>query len=239
VFLHGLGSCADDWLWQVPAFEKDHRLLLVDLPGHFRSALPAGGLRVEVMAAAVERLLAGLGEPPAHVVGLSLGGCVGLDLALRAPMRVRSLTLVNAFARLRPQSLAAALRLGARLALLATASMPTVAAFVARGLFPRPEQAELRVAATRSLGRTSRRAYLQGVRALARFDARGALARVRCPAMVVAGADDATVSVEVKETLSRAIPGARYVLVPDSGHATNADRPHAFNAVLREFIAAH
>src|SRR5213592_4142705 len=53
VFLQGLGSCADDWTWQIPAFERDHRLLLVDLPGHYRSPLPAGPLSVDAMADAV------------------------------------------------------------------------------------------------------------------------------------------------------------------------------------------
>src|SRR5438552_18813806 len=85
VFLHGLGSCAEDWTWQVPTFERDHRLLLVDLPGHYRSPLPAGRLSVDTMSDAVGALLARLGEPPAHVVGLTLGGCVGLALALREP----------------------------------------------------------------------------------------------------------------------------------------------------------
>jgi len=238
VFLHGLGSCADDWTWQVPAFERDHRLLLVDLPGHYRSPLPAGRLTVDTMADAVGALLARLGEPPAHVVGLSLGGCVGLALALRAPERVRSLTLVNAVARLRPAGPTAALRLVARLALLATAPMSAVAALVARGLFPRPEQAALYEAAARSLARTPRRAYWAGVRALARFDVRTALARVRCPTLVMAGADDATVALDVKESLAQAIAGSRWVIVPDSGHATNADNPDAFNATLREFLTA-
>jgi 3-oxoadipate enol-lactonase len=238
VFLHGLGSCADDWTWQVPAFERDHRLLLVDLPGHYRSSLPAGRLTVDTMADAVGALLVRLGEPPAHVVGLSLGGCVGLALALRAPERVRSLTLVNAVARLRPAGPTAALRLVARLTLLATAPMSAVAALVARGLFPRPEQAALYEAAARSLARTPRRAYWAGLRALARFDVRTALARVRCPTLVMAGADDATVALDVKESLARAIAGSRWVIVPDSGHATNADNPDAFNATLREFLTA-
>jgi 3-oxoadipate enol-lactonase len=238
VFLHGLGSCADDWTWQVPAFERDHRLLLVDLPGHYRSPLPAGRLTVDTMADAVGALLARLGEPPAHVVGLSLGGCVGLALALRAPERVRSLTLVNAVARLRPAGPTAALRLVARLTLLATAPMSVVAALVARGLFPRPEQAALYEAAARSLARTPRRAYWAGLRALARFDVRTALARVRCPTLVMAGADDATLALDVKESLARAIAGSRWVIVPDSGHATNADNPDAFNATLREFLTA-
>src|SRR2546430_2276409 len=238
VFLHGLGSCADDWTWQIPAFERDHRLLLVDLPGHYRSPLPAGPLTIDVMADSVGALLTRLNEPPAHVVGLSLGGCVALALALRAPERVRSLTVVNAFARLRPASPAAALRLAVRLALLATAPMSAVAALVARGLFPRPEQAALYEAAVRSLGRTPRRAYWAGVRALARFDVRTALTRVRCPTLVMAGADDATVALDVKESLARAIAGSRWVVIPDSGHATNADNPDAFNATLREFLTA-
>jgi pimeloyl-ACP methyl ester carboxylesterase len=190
------------------------------------------------MADAVGALLARLGEPPAHVVGLSLGGCVALALALRAPDRVRSLTVVNAFARLRPAGPGAVLRLAARLALLATAPMSAVAALVARGLFPRPEQAALYEAAVRSLGRNSRRAYFAGVRAILGFDVRAALERVRCPTLVMAGADDATVALDLKEALARAIPGSRWVIVPGSGHATNADHPDAFNATLRDFLAA-
>lgn len=239
MFLHGLGSCADDWRWQVAAFETDHRLLLLDLPGHFRSARPSRRSSVESMADDVERLLASLREPPAHVVGLSLGGCVALALALRSPGRLRSLTVVNAFAQLRPATPAAAVRFGIRLALLASAPMSTVAAFVARGLFPRPEHRELREAATRSLARTPRGAYLAGVRALAGFDARAALTGVKCPTMIVAGAEDAVVGLDDKERLALAIAGARYVVVPGSGHATNADDPAAFNAALAEFIAAH
>jgi 3-oxoadipate enol-lactonase len=239
VFLHGLGSCAEDFRQQVPAFAADYRLLLVDLPGHGRSALPRGRLSVEGMAAQVDALLRHLGEPSVHVVGLSLGGCVGLALALHAPARVRSLTLINAFARLRPADAAATLRLAARGVLLAMAPMRAVAAYVARTVFPRPEQAALRRAAAESLARTRRGAYAAAVAALARFDARASLDHVRCPTMVVAGADDRTVDIDEKDALAHAIAGARWVVVPGSGHATNADSPAAFNEVLREFLAAH
>jgi pimeloyl-ACP methyl ester carboxylesterase len=196
-------------------------------------------LTIETMADDLVALLAHLGEPPAHLVGLSLGGCVALALALRAPERVRSLTVVNAFARLRPAGPRAALRLALRLGLLATAPMSAVAALVARGLFPRPEQAALYQAAARSLGRNSRRAYFAGFRAAIGFDVRAALTRVGCPTLVVAGADDTTVALDVKEALARAIPRSRWVIVPGSGHATNADQSEAFNAELRAFLAAH
>ena len=55
--------------------------------------------------------------------------------------------------------------------------------------------------------------------------------------MVVAGLDDVTVGIDVKDALAHAIAGARLVLVPGSGHVTNVDQPVAFNAVLKEFLA--
>jgi 3-oxoadipate enol-lactonase len=235
--LHGLGSCADDFRLQLPAVADDYRVILVDLPGHGRSALPAGRLTVAGMAADVDALLRHLGEGPAHVVGLSLGACVALALALRAPGRVRSLTLVNAFARLRPANTGAVLRLALRAFLLGTAPMTTVAALVAQTVFPRPEHAELRQAAAASLARTSRRSYVAAAAAVTFFDARASLADVRCPTMIVAGIDDRTVGIDAKNALADAIAGARLILVPDSGHATNIDQPLAFNAVLKEFLA--
>jgi len=89
----------------------------------------------------------------------------------------------------------------------------------------------------RSLGRNSRRAYFAAFRAVLGFDVRAALARVRCPTLVVprrrrdggarsqgdAGAGD---------------PRLALVIVPGSGHATNADHADAFNATLRDFLAA-
>lgn len=239
MFLHGLGSCADDWRLQLPAVVDDYRVILVDLPGHGRSALPRGPLTVEGMAGEVDALLAHLGEGAVHLVGLSLGACVALALALRAPARVRSLTLVNAFARLRPAGTRGALRMALRAFLLGTAPMSTVATLVARTVFPRPEQTALRQAAVVSLARTSRRAYAAAAAAVAGFDARASLRDVRCPTMVVVGIEDGTVAIDAKDALARAIAGARLVLVPESGHVTNVDQPVAFNAVLREFLADH
>jgi pimeloyl-ACP methyl ester carboxylesterase len=236
LFLHGLGSSAADWRYQRPAFEPGYRLVLPDLPGHWRSALPPG-LSVEAMAREVGALLARLGAGPAHAVGLSLGACVGLALALAEPARVRSLTLVNGFPRLPAPALAPAARLAERLALLAVAPMSAVGAHVAGGLFPEPGQEALRRAAAESLARTGRRGYWAALRALARFDASAALGRVRCPTLVVAGGRDRTVPLEAKEALARGIPGARLVLIPDAGHAANADRAEVFNRVVLDFIA--
>lgn len=241
VFLHGLGSSTADWRGQVAAFQARHRVIALDLPAHGRTARrggpPGGSLRVEGMAAAVGGLLARLGEAPAHVVGLSLGGCVAMALALSAPASVRSLTLVNTFARLRPAGWPGAYRMLERLALLAVAPMPVIAARVAGSLFPWPEQGELRAAAVASLSANDKRAYVAAVRALTRFDVRRRLAEIRCPTLVVAGEQDSTVPRASAELLHRRIPGARLVVVPGSGHATPYDRPELFNRLVLEFIS--
>ena len=99
LFLHGLGSCAQDWLLQMPVFAERFRVVAPDLAGHGESDKPQGHVRVADLASDVIGLLDALEVSCAHVVGLSLGGCVAQQLALDFPSRVRSLTLVNTFAR--------------------------------------------------------------------------------------------------------------------------------------------
>ena len=239
VLLHGLGSSSADWPEQHAVLESRYRVVAVDLPGHGGSPLPPGPLTIERMAADVAALLARLDAGKAHVLGLSLGACVAMRLALAAPGRVRSLTLVNAFARVQPTGPADVARLTLRLVLLATAPMDTVAAHVARRLFPWPEQRALYESAVRSLAATPRRAYFAAMGALARFDARGQVAAIRQPTLIIAGDRDTSVPLAAKLALKAAIPRARLVVVPASGHATPHDQPEVFNRALLEFLAQH
>jgi len=239
LLLHGLGSCAADWAWQIPLLEPAFRVIAVDLPGHGASPVPPSGMTIEDMADDVAALAAEVAGAPAHVVGLSLGACVALRVALQAPSRVRSLTLVNPFACVRPGGPGDLARLAHRLVLLTTAPTPTLAAHVARRLFPWPEQRALYEAAVASLGATPRRGYAAAMRALARFDARGQVAAIRRPTLVVAGDRDTVVPLDAKLRVGAAIPGARVEIVPGSGHATPYDQPAAFNRLLLEFLTSH
>jgi len=236
VLLHGLGSSSSDWALQLPPLAERRHVIAPDLRGHGRSSRPRGRLTVASMSDDVARLLAALGAPPAHVVGLSLGGCVALALALDRPDRVRSLTLVNAFARPAAAGPRGALRTLARVGLLACAPMHVVAAHIARGLFPRPDQHGLYVAAVASLAACPRRTYLASLRAVATFDVRRRLGDLRCPTLVVAGARDQTVPLAAQRLLERSIAGAKLVIIPDSGHATPYDQPTPFTSALLAFI---
>jgi pimeloyl-ACP methyl ester carboxylesterase len=236
IFLHGLGSSAGDWALQVPAFAARHRVITVDLRGHGQSRF-RGRLAVPEMAEDVAQLLRQLGGP-AHVVGLSMGGCAALALGILHPELTRSLTLVNTFARYQPPGDGGLGRVARRLWLLLTAPMPRVAAFIAEGLFPKAEQRPLVEAAIASLGQNPKRTYWEAIQAIRRFDARAGLSTIRCPVLVVIGDRDQTVPRAAGEALAAGIPGARQLVLADSGHASPMDQPEAFNAKVLEFIEA-
>ena len=238
LFLHGLGSSSADWGLQVPAFAARYRVVTADLRGHGRSQDGGAAYTIAQMADDVAALLTRLNLPPAHVVGLSLGGCAAQMLALRQPERVRSLVLVNSFARLRPAGPRGAWRLARRLWLFATAPMPVVGAFVAAGLFPKPEQHAIYAEAAARLGRNQKRPYLASMRAVAGFDVRHQLGRLRCPTLIISGDRDNTVPPAASAALRRAIPGAQFALIQDSGHATPIDQPEEFNRVVMAFIGS-
>jgi 3-oxoadipate enol-lactonase len=98
VLIHGLGSSGADWALQVPALEKNHRVILPDLPGSGHSASWREGYSVERLAESIWALCGHLQLERINIVGFSLGGAVGLEMSLQRPDSVRRLGLINSLA---------------------------------------------------------------------------------------------------------------------------------------------
>jgi len=96
LFVHGLGGAWQNWLLNLPAFMDAHRCVAVDLPGFGGSDLPDGPISIHSYAEAVDALCTALDVQDPVVVGNSMGGFVGLEVALSFPTRVRALVLVSA-----------------------------------------------------------------------------------------------------------------------------------------------
>lgn len=235
LLLHGLGSAGGDWLMQFgPLSAAGYRVLAPDLRGFGRSSAPPE-VTVPAMAEDMALFLKQIGAVPAHVVGISMGGTVALQLALDHPETVRKLVLVNTFARLR-----FGLREGLyflRRSFLARLKGPAgQAEMVAQQVFPRPDQEMMRQNLYRRIIQTNPCAYRSAMQSLMRFDVTARLGELRMPVLVVTGAEDTTVPPPIQSDMARDIPGARHVIVEGSGHGIIADNPDAFNRILLEFL---
>ncbi len=236
VLLHGLGSAGEAWRLQFdPLTTLGFRVVAPDMPGFGWSPWVGGEVSVERMAALMAAFVEGVGAKPAHVVGISMGGTVALQLALDYPDRVRSLVLVNTFAHLRPRSLNEWLYFLARMVIARLIGPERQADMVARRILPKPEHEEARQVLKAHILKADRDVYRGMMRALFRFDVRDRLREIRVPTLVITGSRDTTVSPTVQEELARGIPGAQHAVIEGAGHAVIVDAPEAFNEVLVSF----
>lgn len=236
-FLHGLGSSTRDWSLQLDHFSKRFRCLAFDLPGSGQSKdldHPQGPFTVPGFARAVAgglRLLGGA----AHVVGLSMGGMTGLQLALDAPDVVRSLAVVNAVASVNPKTLKDKALLGLRGLLTVTLGPKGVARLVAPRLFPKPEHAALRSTFIEQLSQLEPVTYAAVSRAVMGWSVEDRVAQLAPPVLFVSADGDYT-PIAAKQELVARIRGAKLVVVPDSHHALPVECPAPFNAVIDEWL---
>ncbi|MFQ5617273.1 MAG: alpha/beta fold hydrolase, partial [Anaerolineales bacterium] len=171
LLLHGLGVTGTSWELQFPALEAGgYRALAPDMRGFGQSSYP-GKTSVPLMAADTIKLLEAVGDGPANVAGISMGGTVALQLALDAPRLMHKLVLVNTFSRLEPERAGVWLYFLWRMLLIHTLGLETQGRAVAKRLFPHPEQEEQRQQFIAQIVQANPRGYRAPRRALSRFDA--------------------------------------------------------------------
>src|SRR3954451_9057942 len=98
LFVHGLGGSWQNWLENlVQTARAGYRAIAVDLPGFGHSELPAEKVSISGYGRGIEALLGELGvSGPVALVGNSMGGFVGAEVAIKFPQRVERLVLVSA-----------------------------------------------------------------------------------------------------------------------------------------------
>ena len=95
LFIHGFGGDADNWLFNIDAVAKAATVYALDLPGHGESVKTIADASLAGLAKTVLAFMDALTIGSAHLVGHSLGGLIAMRMALDAPARVKSLTLID------------------------------------------------------------------------------------------------------------------------------------------------
>ncbi len=237
LFIHGLGSSLRDWEAQQAFFAKDFQVIALDLRGHGGSDKPPGPYAMPLFASDCLALLDRLGVGPAHVVGISMGGMIAFQLALDAPRRVRSLSIVNSGPELVIRGLRDRLKVWQRRLIVRLLGMRKLGEVLGQRLFPDAGQEPLRQTFARRWAENDPRAYRAAFQSMLGWSVAGQLKEITCPTLVIAAEHDYT-SVASKQAYVDRLPDARLAVIADARHALPVERPEAFNHCLRGFLVS-
>jgi 3-oxoadipate enol-lactonase len=232
VLSNSLGSTIAMWEPQVPTLAERLRAIRYDHRGHGASPVPPAPYELADLGADALRLLDRLGLERVHWCGLSLGGMVGMWMAINAPERIDRLVLCCTSARLGPPDMWAQRA--------ATVRAEGVEAIADAGL-ERWLTADFRAhepAATAKvramLVATPDEGYAACCGVIERMDLLPELGAVRAPTLVIAGRHDPATPPEHAERIVAGIPGARLELV-DAAHLATIEQPRT----MSQLIAGH
>jgi aminoacrylate hydrolase len=246
LLIQGVGAVGEAWRPQIDGLADRFALISVDNRGIGGSQIRDGRLTIDDMAADALAIMNAEGIDRFHVAGHSMGGVIAQAVALAAPERVKSLAFLCTVARGQD---------GARMSfsMLATAIRMRV------GTRPMRRSAFLElIMPARYLASIDRAALaaqlhplfghdladqppiiMKQLRAMAAYDASRRLSQLaHIPTLVVAATEDRIARPEYGRAIAAAIPGAKYVEIPDAGHGLPIHRPDAINALLAEHMLA-
>ena len=237
VLLHGILADSRLVRWQLDDLADAFSVFAWDAPGCGRSSDPAETWRMPDYADCLAEWITLLGIAQPHVLGVSWGGCLALELYRRHPSLVGSLILADSYAgwagSLPPEVCAA------RLESCLRQSELSASAFIPGwmpGLLTDAAPDELRAEVTAVMSDFHPAGYRVAAHALAEADYLDTLAEVRVPTLLLWGEHDERAPISIGEDLHDRIRGSELVRIAGAGHLANAEASGRFNAEVRRFV---
>jgi 3-oxoadipate enol-lactonase len=238
LLIEGLGQAMWAWREQIPVFARHFRTIAYDTRGTGRSPVPEEPYGITDLAADAAGVLAGRA---AHIVGLSMGGYVGLTLALHHPELVRSLVLSgtgaggpNRVPREPYVRLAFAEAIGLPPEQYGRRTMPYT--FGPNWTERNADLFEEILAARLEHPTPFKTIEAHALACYAFYDEGCDVERIEAPALVIHGDADLIVPVENGRMLAARLPNARYVELAARGHNLPLEEPETFNELVLEFL---
>jgi 3-oxoadipate enol-lactonase len=236
VLSHALGCDLTMWDELANQLAADCRVICYDHRGHGGSDAPAGPYSMADLADDAARLLRELDSGPVVWIGLSMGGMVGQEVALRHPSLMAALVIANSTSAY-PEEARAMWR--QRIDTVQAGGLEAIADAVMGRYFSdafRAEHAATVARFRRRLTTTGADGYVACCAAVAAIDTTERLPRIAAPTLVIAGELDAGTPPAMSETLVRRIPGARLAVLKNASHLSAVEEPEQFAHAVSQFL---
>ncbi|MDO8124548.1 MAG: alpha/beta fold hydrolase [Candidatus Hermodarchaeota archaeon] len=229
LLIHGLLSDLTSWRYQVDAFARHYRTIMVDLKGFGKSTKPHKEYRVHSHADDLFTLLQHLKITQTHVCGLSMGGMVAEVLVIKYPQLVRGLILADSAAMI------ANYAVSDRLTLISEHDMNWFADWGTKKIL-RLASDEAQNHVREMIRRVDRNDYRLAIISTAGFNIANELKKIQNPVLIIQGEKDETVPMWHAEQLKSWIPEAKFVIMKGASHMTPVDNPAEFNMLVLDFL---
>ncbi len=236
-FVTGIANDTSMWDGQVPALERDFRLLRYDLRGQGGTPATEGDYTIDLLVSDLVALWDSLGIASSHLVGLGLGGAIAQAAAIDHPGRIGRLAPCCCRAQMVPD--------------FAAMWHPLLATVRAQGIEPIVEPTAQRWfsdafkaahpdvldAVRKMIRRTSVQGYLGCATAFLGLALEDRIPLIKARTLYISGAEDQRGGPPaLMAGLAARLPGARHVSIAGAAHIANVQNPDGFNRTLREFL---
>lgn len=239
LFLHGAGSNAATWWQQLPAFAPAYTCLTMDIRCFGRSVAPTAEFSLPMFTADVLAVLDAERIDRAVLVGQSLGGMIGLRVALRHPDRVAGFVACDTSLAIDHPTLVESIerRLGTvpavsveqrSLGAWFLANHPALAALYAQINHFNPS--------AHSIAAEEWRAAMLSLNEPAQLTPTADLSNLSCPTLFIVGAEDPIVPATLMHELSALVAGSEVAVVDQAAHSAYFEKPAEFNHRVLDFI---
>jgi 3-oxoadipate enol-lactonase len=239
VLVNGLADTKETWELQLPAFAKEYRVVSYDNRGVGESSVPAGPYTTQQMADDLAGLVDALDLPRFHLLGVSMGGMIAQEYAMRHADRLLSASFCCTYSYPGPfcsrmfscwRDLVPSLGVGF------TQREVLLWAFTTDFFEQRTGELEEIEGLMASNPQTTE-GYLAQLSSIETHDTRGRLAAITCPAMTLVGRDDLIIYPKLSRRLHDELPDSTWMEIP-GGHACLWEFPEPFNDAVLEFLAS-
>ncbi len=231
LFLHGIRGNRRNWLGQIEFFARRFKAAAWDARGYGDSDDYDGPLQFDYFTWDVLRVAEHFKAKKLHLVGLSMGGRIARNVALRTPERVHSIVLISTDPGFDTLPTSRVMQFVNERRVRTPQSLKTLLGSGSS----RAAYEEL----LDSVARLHEASYQKTLEASVAQDRGAPIQKIRVPTLVIAGEEDTAYPPELAEEMARRIPGAELLMLERTGHLANLEQPEKFNQAVFDFVSRH